>query len=137
MSIKKGPVFARPEFTKKFINYKLVKVDETVILKASFIGTPVPTVEWLKNGEPVNPQSAVVKIIGDETILTIAKIQLSDEGEYICKLRNSAGHESAKCQIDLEKKFVPKADEPVASAVKDKKKSSDAPRKPREPREPR
>lgn len=67
------------------------------------------------------------------------RMTAADEGEYICKLRNSAGHESAKCQIDLEKKFVPKdvtVDEPIA---KDKKRTttSSAPRKPREPREPR
>jgi hypothetical protein len=110
------------------------------VLRASFEGQPQPTVEWLKNGEPVNPQACTVITQNDETILTIARITLNDEGEYICKLRNTAGHESAKCQIDIEKPRVPKdysVEEAVEEKKKDKKTASSAPRKPREPREPR
>lgn len=116
-----------------------MKVDETVVLRASFTGQPIPEVEWLRNGEAVNPQTVSVITKEDETILTITRITLSDEGEYICKLKNLAGHESAKCQIDIEKPRVPKdySVEEAAAATKDKKKTTSAPRKPREPREPR
>ena len=56
-------------------------------------------------------------------------------------MKNSSGHESAKCQIDIEKPRVAK-DYSVEETVEDKKKdkkttASSAPRKPREPREPR
>lgn len=130
-------MYTRPEFTKKFINYKLVKLDETVTLRASFTGQPMPTVEWLKNGEPVNPQAVSVITKEDETILTIVRVTLNDEGEYICKLKNTAGTEAAKCQVDIEKPRVPRdlAAEEEAATIKDKKKA--APKKPREPREPR
>lgn len=106
-------------------------------MRASYVGQPHPTVEWLKNGEPVNPQVVSIILKEDETIFTIPRINVSDEGEYLCRLKNTAGTEVAKCQIDVEKKRVPKdyAAEEAAAEAKEKKKS--APRKPREPREPR
>lgn len=89
-------------------------------MRASFTGAPAPSVEWLKNGEPVSLSNVSIKTTDDDTVLTINKVSLSDEGEYSCKLKNSKGIEVTKCQVEVEKprvvKQVPVEEKPVLKA---------------------
>lgn len=82
-------------------------------LRASFDGTPAPSVEWLKNGEPVSQSNANIKTTEYDTCLTLNGVCLSDEGEYSCKIVNSAGIDVTKCQIEIEKPKVVVKPKPV------------------------
>jgi hypothetical protein len=96
-----------PKFIRKFVTFKLVPVGDTVTLKASFSGVPAPNVEWLRNGEAISAKHINISSTNEESTLVINKIQSSDEGEYSCRIRNIRGIDVHKCQIELEKQFVP------------------------------
>lgn len=115
------------------MTFKLVPAGEDVVLKAAFAGQPAPSVEWLRNGEAIatnNNSRIKIVIAGDETSLTIAKIQHGDEGEYSCRLRNMRGIEVCKCQVELEKVFKPTPIEEVVPPVKKKPAEKKPPRQP-------
>lgn len=101
-SVVRGPKLESPKFERKFANHQLVSVGDIVSLRASFSGFPQPNIEWLKNGEPVGP-TVSIRNTDFDTCLTISSIELGDEGEYSCRLTNSAGMEITKCQIEIEK----------------------------------
>ncbi|CAF0846330.1 unnamed protein product [Brachionus calyciflorus] len=100
-SVVRGPKNEAPKFERKFPNHQLVSVGDIVSLRASYSGLPQPSIEWLKNGEPIN--SALIRTSDFDTCLTINSVVLGDEGEYSCKLTNSVGIEITKCQIEIEK----------------------------------
>ena len=96
-----------PSFDRRLVNYKLVSVGETAAFKVSFTGNPAPSIQWLKNGETLTAGKAITIVSNEsESQLVIASAQLSDEGEYSCKISNHHGIAITKCQLELEKPRV-------------------------------
>ena len=57
----------------------------------SFLGTPKPTIKWLRNGRELTGQELGISILEDGTLLAIASVTPYDNGEYICVAVNEAG----------------------------------------------
>ncbi|NXJ97199.1 DCC protein, partial [Corythaixoides concolor] len=60
-------------------------------------GKPVPTVEWIKNGEVVIP-SDYFQIVGGSNLRILGLVK-SDEGFYQCVAENEAGNAQAGAQL--------------------------------------
>ncbi|CAG7822035.1 unnamed protein product [Allacma fusca] len=56
-------------------------------------GEPAPTVQWLKNDDPIIPDDSNNKYIiaKNNVALTILDVYFSDTGAYMCEAKNSAG----------------------------------------------
>ncbi|XP_058133726.1 netrin receptor DCC isoform X1 [Dasypus novemcinctus] len=68
-------------------------------------GKPVPTVNWMKNGDVVIP-SDYFQIVG-ESNLRILGVVKSDEGFYQCVAENEAGNAQTSAQLIVPKPAVP------------------------------
>ncbi|NWS72979.1 DCC protein, partial [Crotophaga sulcirostris] len=65
--------------------------------ECSVSGKPVPTVEWIKNGEVVIP-SDYFQIVGGSNLRILGLVK-SDEGFYQCVAENEAGNAQASAQL--------------------------------------
>ncbi|XP_068280521.1 netrin receptor DCC [Nyctibius grandis] len=68
-------------------------------------GKPVPTVEWIKNGEVVIP-SDYFQIVGGSNLRILGLVK-SDEGFYQCVAENEAGNSQASAQLIIPEPAVP------------------------------
>jgi len=65
-------------------------------------GKPKPKIEWLKNGEVVSADARVEQTYEDDlATLVIKKVQLDDQGEYICRASNEEGSETSSAQMNV------------------------------------
>lgn len=95
----KKPKGAAPEFFKTL---KAVTVVEgsAAKLECWVHAKPEPTIEWLKDGEPVKTSKRVKTYFDSEVCrLTISDTVADDEGEYKCTATNDFG--TASCSADL------------------------------------
>ncbi|KAL8204084.1 UNVERIFIED_CONTAM: hypothetical protein K2H54_066970 [Gekko kuhli] len=60
-------------------------------------GKPVPTVQWIKNGEVVIP-SDYFQIVGGSNLRILGLVK-SDEGFYQCVAENDAGNAQTSAQL--------------------------------------
>jgi hypothetical protein len=69
-------------------------------------GKPKPTIEWLKDGEPVKPGDGV-RMESDNRLhkLSIFKVTLDDEAEYTCIAKNIAGEASCRSEVLIEEEM--------------------------------
>lgn len=78
----------------------------TIRLRARVIGNPVPEVFWLRNNEPIKPNSKTkVSYDGENAELHITNADSEiDSGDYKCVAKNSVGKAShgAKIFVDVE-----------------------------------
>ncbi|KAK2523391.1 hypothetical protein Q9233_010002 [Columba guinea] len=66
-------------------------------LECAVAGKPLPTVEWIKNGEVVIP-SDYFQIVGGSNLRILGLVK-SDEGFYQCVAENEAGNAQASAQL--------------------------------------
>ncbi|XP_074831677.1 basement membrane-specific heparan sulfate proteoglycan core protein isoform X3 [Carettochelys insculpta] len=66
-------------------------------------GSPPPTVEWLGGRAGVMSRRAIVQ----GGTLRFAAVEPSDEAEYLCRVRNSAGHHVARAFLQVHGASVP------------------------------
>lgn len=77
-------------------------------LSASFIGNPVPDVNWSKDGTPLSPSDRLtVTCDGKKTELEINPCEPNDTGVYECRISNPLGEDSTKAQANVRKIFQP------------------------------
>ncbi|MBN3312119.1 HMCN1 protein, partial [Atractosteus spatula] len=82
-----------------------VLANDTVQLVCRAEGTPLPTIQWLKDGKPLNTTGAgSLRISPDGSTLTIASAQTSDSGKYTCLAKNVAGEEDRIFNLNV---YVP------------------------------
>ncbi|KFO77977.1 Netrin receptor DCC, partial [Cuculus canorus] len=74
-------------------------------LECSVSGKPVPTVEWIKNGEVVIP-SDYFQIVGGGNLRILGVVK-SDEGFYQCVAENEAGNAQASAQLIVPQPVIP------------------------------
>ncbi|XP_063792751.1 hemicentin-2 [Pseudophryne corroboree] len=70
---------------------------------------PSPDVTWYKDGQIIQPGKGLLVMPGGQ-VLQIARVQLSNQGTYMCKVKNPAG--SAEKQVDLTVYVPPSIKEP-------------------------
>ncbi|XP_044243814.3 hemicentin-1 isoform X3 [Ursus arctos] len=64
-------------------------------------GTPKPTVKWIRNGRELTGREPGISILEDGTLLVIASVTPSDNGEYICVAVNEAGTTEKKYNLKV------------------------------------
>lgn len=98
-SSAKKPTGTAPQFTQPL---ESVEVSEgtAVKLACTVKGTPQPTIEWFKDGEPLKTSKRVKDDFdGEVASLSFTETDLDDEGDYKCVAQNELG--SSSCTAEL------------------------------------
>ncbi|XP_068547343.1 hemicentin-1 isoform X4 [Anas acuta] len=64
-------------------------------------GTPKPVIKWLHNGRELTGSEPGISILENGTLLVIASVTPSDNGEYICVATNEAGNTERKYNLKV------------------------------------
>ncbi|NWV51269.1 DCC protein, partial [Daphoenositta chrysoptera] len=75
-----------------------------VELECTVSGNPIPTVQWLKNGEVVIP-SDYFQIVGGSNLRILGLVK-SDSGFYQCMAGNEAGYSQASAQLLIQEPAI-------------------------------
>ncbi|XP_048376519.2 neogenin 1a isoform X4 [Stegostoma tigrinum] len=93
-----------PRFLKRPVNiYAHESMD--IVFECEVMGTPMPTVKWIKNGDMVIP-SDYFKIVNERNLQVLGLVK-SDEGLYQCVAENDVGNERASAQLIILEHDVP------------------------------
>uniref|UniRef100_A0A3Q4HTJ7 Hemicentin 1 n=1 Tax=Neolamprologus brichardi TaxID=32507 RepID=A0A3Q4HTJ7_NEOBR len=65
-------------------------LDGSVSIECVATGSPLPQLNWLRNGLPL-PVSSHIRLLSAGQVLRVARIQVSDGGRYTCVASNRAG----------------------------------------------
>lgn len=81
---------------------------QPLLVEASFTANPMPSVEWTKNGEPLQPSDRVLLTCdGKKVGLRIDGAAPSDAGVYGVTLNNPFGADSSQAKADVHKIYSP------------------------------
>ncbi|KAM9212162.1 hemicentin-1 [Dugong dugon] len=80
-----------------------VVVNNFVSLTCEVSGFPPPDINWLKNEQPINPNTNALIVPGGRT-LQIIRARISNGGEYTCIAINQAGESKKKVSLTV---YVP------------------------------
>ncbi|XP_071310090.1 hemicentin-2 isoform X1 [Agelaius tricolor] len=65
-------------------------------------GTPLPTLSWWKDGEPLSSQPGSPKLVSPGgNVVYMEKVELLDQGTYTCECRNAAGSSSKEHHLEV------------------------------------
>ncbi|POI31768.1 hypothetical protein CIB84_004481, partial [Bambusicola thoracicus] len=64
-------------------------------------GIPKPVIKWLHNGRELTGRESGISILENDTLLIIASVTPSDNGEYICVATNEAGSTERKYNLKV------------------------------------
>ncbi|CAL2029366.1 unnamed protein product [Caenorhabditis brenneri] len=99
----------KPTFVKELVTTE-VKINETATLSVTVKGVPEPSVEWLKDGQPVQTDSShvIAKVEGSGSYsITIKDARIEDSGKYGCRATNPAGEAKTEANFAVVKDLVP------------------------------
>lgn len=92
--------FPAPAKIDKAPKSQTVSVGDVVSFKCEISGNPVPTGTWYKGKKELKDEGRVlIEIEEDFSELEIENVETSDEGEYICLVKNDFGED--KCSVTL------------------------------------
>ncbi|XP_070134157.1 obscurin isoform X1 [Drosophila bipectinata] len=115
---KLGMLALAPSFVKKLDNALDVLQGEPLVLECCVDGSPLPTVQWLKDGDEVKPSEGVkISTSPDGLVkLEITDCQPNDSGAYKLILSNPHGEKVALCAVAVKPEEIqPKFIKPIAS----------------------
>ncbi|KAI7808166.1 putative immunoglobulin-like and fibronectin type III domain-containing protein 1, partial [Triplophysa rosa] len=92
------PYFKDPE------DFMVVRSGNSIRIKINYEASPLPEIQWLKNGEPVSPWNQIISTDGTST-LVVPSSKYSDSGVYTIVAKNSSGQTSFDIEVRV-------ADEP-------------------------
>ncbi|OPJ77524.1 hemicentin-1 isoform B [Patagioenas fasciata monilis] len=64
-------------------------------------GIPKPVIKWLHNGRELTGSEPGISVLEDGTLLIIASVTPSDNGEYVCVASNEAGSTERKYNLKV------------------------------------
>ncbi|XP_023037819.2 obscurin isoform X1 [Drosophila willistoni] len=90
-----------PSFVKKLDNALDVLQGEPLVLECTVDGSPLPTVQWFKDGDEVKPSESVKTSTTPEGLvkLEINNCQPNDSGAYKLVISNPHGEKVALCAV--------------------------------------
>ncbi|XP_059849711.1 hemicentin-1-like [Hypanus sabinus] len=91
-----------------------VRVGETVTLRCESDAVPVPTVLWYKNDHQL-PLGNGAHVLFEGQVLQIEDVQVTDSGQYMCKVTNLAGHMKRSFKLNVHS--PPAFEEPLQEVV--------------------
>ncbi|XP_043555476.1 hemicentin-1 [Chiloscyllium plagiosum] len=77
-----------------------VVVNNPVVLACEASGIPLPSITWLKNGQPISLNSAF-RILSGGWILRLMHPAVEDSGRYSCVVTNAAGEDSKNFNLNV------------------------------------
>ncbi|XP_041638138.1 immunoglobulin-like and fibronectin type III domain-containing protein 1 [Cheilinus undulatus] len=93
------PPPVRPQFTdKKMKNFMVMKAGNSVRINFNFVASPMPAINWLKDGLPV-PKYVTVSNTDTSSQLIIAASERHDSGIYTIIVKNLVGQETTSVEI--------------------------------------
>lgn len=73
----------------------IAEIGKSFTFKLDFNGFPTPEVKWFYGEEEVrNEGRFLIDSTDRQTVLDIADVEMSDKGEYSCKISNEAGEDT-------------------------------------------
>ncbi|XP_029939526.1 hemicentin-1, partial [Salarias fasciatus] len=78
-------------------------LDSSVNIECVATGSPLPQLNWLRNGLPL-PVSSHLRLLSAGQVLRITRIQVSDGGSYTCVASNRAGVDNRHYNLQV---YVP------------------------------
>lgn len=92
----------KPEIDLTNINedQKKVSLGEALQMQCKFTGMPRPTIQWLKDNVPIEPDSRI-GLFENNTLLDIKFIKEDDEGKYRCEGFNKHGSISRETVLKI------------------------------------
>jgi hypothetical protein len=103
--------FEPPTFLKKISDSEVYEG-----MKAKFTacatGTPVPTVEWFKNGSKLVPSDRIITEEDPNGLLRliIEGVHQEDVGKYTCKISNPHGEDTCHADLYYESRLIDRFD---------------------------
>ncbi|XP_072429742.1 hemicentin-1 isoform X3 [Chiloscyllium punctatum] len=77
-----------------------VVVNNPVVLACEASGIPLPSITWLKNGQPISLNGAF-RILSGGWILRLMHPAVEDSGRYSCVVTNAAGEDSKSFNLNV------------------------------------
>lgn len=78
----------------------------SIVFSCQADGAPTPLISWYKDGQLLVPSGRLTISVGGIS-LGVQHVKGSDEGEYICRAHNSAGHVEATATLYVRDKVAP------------------------------
>ncbi|XP_069009305.1 hemicentin-1 [Embiotoca jacksoni] len=75
-------------------------LDSSVNIECVATGSPLPQLNWLRNGLPL-PVSSHIRLLSAGQVLRITRIQVSDGGSYTCVASNRAGVDNRRYHLQV------------------------------------
>ncbi|EDW57066.1 GM15480 [Drosophila sechellia] len=107
-----------PSFVKKLDNALDVLQGEPLVLECCVDGSPLPTVQWLKDGDEVKPSESIKISTNPDGLvkLEINSCQPNDSGAYKLIISNPHGEKVALCAVAVKpEEMQPKFLKPITS----------------------
>uniref|UniRef100_A0A0N5C356 Ig-like domain-containing protein n=1 Tax=Strongyloides papillosus TaxID=174720 RepID=A0A0N5C356_STREA len=100
-----GPRLEAPKFTTQ-IQPIVSAENKPAEFRASFTGSPEPTIRWFRNNEPVKPgRSYEIGNSDNEAWLKLLSVHQDDVAEYKCEAVNPAGKATTVANLVLKPKY--------------------------------
>ncbi|XP_011062355.1 PREDICTED: muscle M-line assembly protein unc-89 isoform X5 [Acromyrmex echinatior] len=95
----------KPAFTSPMRDVS-VEEGQPLTLDVSFVGNPIPNVNWTKDGEPIEPSERVtMNCNGKKVGLQIDPCKPKDAGVYGCRLSNPLGEDAINANAIVRKVY--------------------------------
>ncbi|CAH1108368.1 unnamed protein product [Psylliodes chrysocephalus] len=96
----------RPQFLHS-IKDTITDEGQPLVIQAAFTGNPIPSVEWTKDGQPIEPSERILMTCDGRRIgLKIDKALPSDAGVYGAKIVNPLGDDCSQGKATVRKVFM-------------------------------
>nr|AZI15635.1 UNC-22 [Auanema rhodensis] len=106
-SLPKVEEFEEKQCPPKFsfhLRPRLIQKNHQCKLICSLQGNPIPKVEWLKDGAPVDQDRVQLMFRSGVCSLEIFNARLDDAGTYSCRATNELGEDYTECVITVQTK---------------------------------
>uniref|UniRef100_A0AAF5DMX8 non-specific serine/threonine protein kinase n=1 Tax=Strongyloides stercoralis TaxID=6248 RepID=A0AAF5DMX8_STRER len=94
---------SKPQFTF-LLRPRLIQKHHQCKLICSVTGNPIPKIEWLKDGVPVNQDRVQLNYKAGVCSLEIFNAKKEDAGEYVCKATNELGCDETDCLVSVQER---------------------------------
>uniref|UniRef100_A0AC35TXM9 Ig-like domain-containing protein n=1 Tax=Rhabditophanes sp. KR3021 TaxID=114890 RepID=A0AC35TXM9_9BILA len=86
---------------------RLIQKHHSCKLICSVQGNPLPKIEWLKDGGPVDQSRVQINFKSGVCSLEIFNAKKEDSGEYVCRATSELGEDETDCLISVQERGDP------------------------------
>ncbi|KAI1726538.1 protein kinase domain-containing protein [Ditylenchus destructor] len=85
-----------------YLRPRLIQKNHQCKLICTVEGNPIPTIEWLKDGSPVDESRAQILFRSGACSMEIFNMRPEDAGTYTCKATNELGEDRTECLVSVQ-----------------------------------